>query len=492
MSKFHKAFKTGLVLTVSGLVSLVSAEAGTRSYSAVTASSYNGSKTQITTPGQGPVERDVTVPFNKSTYIDLPNDIMNIFVANRDIAEPLTLTSRRVVMFGRSPGQTNARFMDHDGNEMLSLNIRVERDIMGLKALLTEHGGSDEVQVQAVNNNLLLTGRVPNAVSAARVERLAALWLDETTEGGGAGEVVNLMTITARDQVMLKVRIVEMQRSVTKQLGINLAVAGEIGDATVSLMSNNAFASGAGFDGGFEWNNSGGGSIQQLTAGLQALEQIGLVRTVAEPTLTSVSGESASFQSGGEFPVLSGAGTLDPATGVITNSFEFKEFGVSVGFTPIVLDEGRISLNLETGISELTTVGSFETPSGNIPGLRTRRATSVVEVPAGSSIVIAGLIQEESRTAANGTPGAKDIPGLGALFRNRDEANTQTELVIIATPYLVDGTHPDNLQTPIDGFTPANDAEQVFLGRLNKANKRGDKPKALTRTRPGTFGYVVD
>ncbi len=491
MKSFHHTFKTCLILSVSGLISFVSAEAGTRSYSSVTANSYNGSTTQITAPGEGNAERDVTIAFNKSTYIDLPNDIMDVIIANRDIAEPLIHTSRRVVMFGRSPGQTNARFMDHDGNEMLSLNIRVERDITGLKTLLNDHGGSDDVQVKAVNNNLLLTGNVPNAVSASRIERLAALWLDETTTGD-AGEIVNLMNITARDQVMLKVRIVEMQRSVTKQLGINLAVAGEIGDATVSLMSNNALVSGAGFDGGFEWNNSGGGSIQQLTAGLQALEQVGLVRTVAEPTLTSVSGESASFQSGGEFAVLSGAGTVDPTTGVITNTFEFKEFGVSVGFTPVVLDEGRISLNLETGISELTTVGSIETASGSIPGLRTRRANSVVEVPAGSSIVIAGLIQEEARTAANGTPGAKDIPGLGALFRNRDEVNTQTELVIIATPYLVDGTHPDNLQTPTDGFTPASDAEQIFLGRLNKANKRGDKAQPLTPTRPGTFGYVVD
>ena len=417
---------------------------------------------------------------------------MDVIVANRTIAEPLLHTSRRIVMFGRTPGQTNARFMDHAGNEMLSLNIRVERDITGLKALLAEHGGSDEVQVKAVNNNLLLTGRVPNAVSSARIERLASLWLDEATTGGVEGGVVNLMNITARDQVMLKVRIVEMQRSVTKQLGINLAVAGQIGDATVSLMSNNGLATGAGFDGAFQWNNSGGGSLQQLTTGLQALERVGLVRTVAEPTLTTVSGESASFQSGGEFPILSNV--IRDDTGQLTRAFEFKEFGVSVGFTPVVLDEGRISLNLETGITEPTTDGSFETGGigGDVLGLRTRRAASVVEVPAGSSIVIAGLIREESRSSADGTPGVKDIPGLGALFRNRDEVNTQTELVIIATPYLVDGTHPDNLQTPADGFVPASDAEQIFLGRLNKANKRGKNSKDLTPTRPGTFGYMVD
>ena len=483
--------KACLVLTVSSFVSFAASEAGTRSYSDVTTTSYSPSKTHIVTPGHGPTERSVTIPFNKSTTIELPNDIMDVIIANREIAEPLVHSSRKIVMFGRSPGQTNARFMDHNGNEMLSLNIRVERDITGLKSLLSEHGGSNSVNVKAVNNNLLLTGGVPNAASAARIERLASLWLDETTTGN-AGEIVNLMNIEARDQVMLKVRIVEMQRSVTKQLGINLAVAGEIGDATISLMSNNALTAGAGFDGGIQWNNSGGGSLQQLTTGLQALEQVGLVRTVAEPTLTSVSGESASFQAGGEFAVLSGTGTVDPTTGTVTNTFEFKEFGVSVGFTPVVLDEGRISLNLETGISELTTVGSFTTASGTVPGLRTRRANSVVEVPSGSSIVIAGLIQQESRSTADGTPGVKDIPGLGALFRNRDELNTETELVIIATPYLVDGTHPDNLQTPIDGYVAPSDAEAIILGRLNKTYKRDENKPALTDSRFGTFGHVVD
>ena len=490
MRKFNMTFKALLGLTAAGTMSLVSADAGTRSYADVATTSYSPSTTHITTPGQGPVERSVTIPFNKSTNIELPNDVMDVIIANRSIAEPLIHTSRSVFMFGRTPGQTNARFMDHNGNEMLSLNIRVERDISGLKTLMSEHDGTSEVDIKAVNNNLLLTGSVPNAATAAKIERLAGLWLDEATTAN-TGAIVNLMSIQARDQVLLKVRIVEMQRSVTKQLGINLSVAGQIGDATVSLMSNNALLPGAGFEGLVEGINNGGGSIESLTTGLQALERIGLVRTVAEPTLTSVSGESASFQAGGEFPILSNVAIDD--NGELARAFEFKEFGVSVGFTPVVLDEGRISLNLETGITEPTVDGSFETGGvgGDILGLRTRRASSVVEVPAGSSIVIAGLIREESRSSADGTPGAKDIPGLGVLFRNRDEVNTQTELVIIATPYLVDGTHADNLQTPLDGFVPPSDSEAFLLGRLNKTYKGND----VTQTRPkhpGTFGYVID
>ena len=483
-------FKALLGLSAASIISFAGADAGTRSYADIATTNYSASTTQITTPGQGVTERSVTIPFNKSTNIELPNDVMDVIIANRDIAEPLIHTSRSVFMFGRQAGQTNARFMDHNGNEMLSLNIRVERDISGLKTLLAEHGGGYDVDVKAVNNNLLLTGKAPNIAAAGRIERLAGLWLDETTSGN-EGEIVNLMDITGRDQVLLKVRIVEMQRSVTKQLGINIGSDINIGDATVSLLSNNALAPGAGLTASAITGPKFGGTLQELTAGLQALEQVGLVRTVAEPTLTSVSGESASFQAGGEFPVLSGTGTVDPLTGTVTNSFEFKEFGVSIGFTPVVLSDGRISINLETGLSELTTVGAFETGSGSVPGLRTRRANSVVEVPAGASIVIAGLIQQEGRTTTSGTPGVKDIPGVGALFRNRDESNVETEFIVIATPYLVEGTHGDNLQTPLDSFVAPSDKEALFLGHLNKLYTPDQVSKA-SNGQHGTFGHVVD
>jgi len=162
------------------------------------------------------------------------------------------------------------------------------------------------VEIQAVNNNILLTGAVANASMANRVEKLAMMWLDETTTGGGEGEIVNLMAVEGKDQVLLKVRIVEMQRSVTKQMGINLNAIGRLGDSTVSLLSNAGLNTGAGFDGGVNWVNSGGGNLSSLGAGLQALERVGLIRTLAEPTLTAISGETANFLSGGEFPLLTG------------------------------------------------------------------------------------------------------------------------------------------------------------------------------------------
>lgn len=396
------------------------------------------------------------------------------------------------MLIGKQPGQTNAYFYGHDGQELLSLDIRVERDINGLKSLIAQHVSDATIEIQAVNNNILLTGSVQNASMADRVEKLAMMWLDETTAGGGEGEIVNLMSIEGKDQVLLKVRIVEMQRSVTKQMGINLSAIGQLGDSTVSLLSNSALNTGAGFDGTFNWNNTGGGNLSSLGAGLQALERVGLIRTLAEPTLTAISGETANFLSGGEFPLLTGV--FVDENGQLQREFEFKPYGVALGFTPVVLSEGRISLNISTEVSEPTTEGAFETGglSSDILGLRIRRANTVVELPAGGSLVIAGLIREESRQSSDGIPGAKDIPGFGALFRNRDDLNTQTELVVMVTPYLVDPTHPDKLQTPLDGFVPADDLENILLGKMNKVYAANGQPKISADTLSGPFGHVVD
>ena len=440
--------------------------------------------------------RSVTLPFSKSTVVELPADLADLVVSNPEIVEAVTHTARRTILIGSKPGQTNAFFYGHDGRELLSLDIRVERDMKGLHSLIRQHVPNADVEIQGINNNILLTGSVPDASTSNRLQSLAEMWLDEAA-GGGEGEVVNLLAVEGRDQVMLKVKIVEMQRSVTKQLGINLEAVGQLGDATVSLLSANGIATGAGFAGGANWVNQGDGDLRQLNSSLSALERVGLVRTMAEPTLTAISGETASFLSGGEFPLLSGT-TIDNF-GRITRQFEFKPYGVSLGFTPIVLSEGRISLNISTEVSEPTTEGSFETGgdfSSEILGLRVRRADSVVEIPAGGSLVIAGLIREETRQTSDGTPGLKDIPALGAAFRNRDDLQTQQELMIIVTPYLVEATHPDKLQTPIDAFVPATDSNAVVLGRINDTHKGiAPAPVAPAGFEPAaapSLGHVLD
>lgn len=491
MTKYMQTTKLfrSLFLASSALVLVGSASAGTRSYSHI--QSDVAQSVNIRQPGQGVNSRSIVLPFSKSTVVELPSEMLDVIVSNPEIVEAMVHTSHRAVLVGKQPGQTNAYFYGHDGQELLNLEIRVERDINGLKSLISEHASDATVEVKAVNDNILLTGSVPNAATANRVERLAELWLDEATPSGAEGRVVNLMTVMGKDQVLLKVRIVEMQRSITKQMGINLNAIGRLGDSTVSLISNTALQTGAGFTGTGTFNNTAGGALTELGLGLQALERVGLIRTLAEPTLTAISGETANFLSGGEFPLLTNVFFDDQ--GRLQREFEFKPYGVSLGFTPVVLSEGRISLNISTEVSEPTTEGSFETggASSDILGLRVRRANTVVELPAGGSLVIAGLIREESRQSIDGTPGLKNIPGIGAAFRNRDELTSQTELVIIVTPYLVDPTHPDKLQTPLDGFVPADDKSALLLGRLNKVYKGNGTP-ITPSTLPGPFGHVVD
>ena len=469
------------------------ADAGSRTYSSLSGTTAHG---EARIHDSSATSRSVTLPYSKSTVVELPADLADLVVSNPEIVEAVTHTARRTILIGAQPGQTNAFFYGHDGRELLSLDIRVERDMNGLHSLIGQHVPGADVEIQGINNNILLTGAVPDAATSNRLQSLAEMWLDEAA-GGGAGEVVNLLAVEGRDQVMLKVKIVEMQRSVTKQLGINLEAVGQLGDATVSLLSANGIATGAGLSAGANWVNQGDGDLRQLNSSLSALERVGLVRTMAEPTLTAISGETASFLSGGEFPLLSGT-TIDNF-GRVTRQFEFKPFGVSLGFTPIVLSEGRISLNISTEVSEPTTEGSFETGgdfSSEILGLRIRRADSVVEIPAGGSLVIAGLIREETRQTSDGTPGLKDIPALGAAFRNRDDLQTQQELMIIVTPYLVEATHPDKLQTPIDAFVPATDGSAVLLGRINDAHKAPaparPAPAGYAPAAPRGLGHVLD
>jgi len=392
--------------------------AGTRSYSHMQNTSAD---VKIQAPGSSINSRSIVLPFSKSTVIELPENVMDVIVSNPSVVEAVVHTSRRTMLIGKEAGQTNVYFYGHDGKELLNVDIRVERDIGGLEGLIGKNAPDSNVEVQVFNSNILLTGSVPNAAAMDRVEKLARMWLG--SNDGGEGEIVNLLAVEGKDQVMLKVRIVEMQRSVTKQMGLDLSAIGDLGGSTVSLLNSVGPSLTNGLTAGGTYNNSGGGDLTSLSGAISALETVGLVRTLAEPTLTAISGETANFLAGGELPLFSGATRDD--NGNLISSFEFKPFGVSLGFTPVVLSEGLISLSISTEVSEPTTENAFISEGGNtVLGIRVRRANTVVEMPAGGSLVIAGLIREESRSSVDGTPGLKDVPGLGALFRGRDSLTT--------------------------------------------------------------------
>jgi pilus assembly protein CpaC len=329
--------------------------------------------------------------------------------------------------------------------------------------------------------------------------------------------VINMLSIEGEEQVMLKVTVAEVNRTVLKQMGVNLAANINAGNfsqylgtantlpitaTTLGALPSVGVASSSTPAGSAPCNTvlpqipgSGSYVAQSGLAGsisfgagclgyaLRALERDGLVRTLAEPTLTAVSGESAKFLAGGEYPVPTSS--VNGAVGI-----EFKEFGIGVAFTPVVLSEGRISLKIDTQVSELSNEGALVLSGVQIPSLRKRSATSTVELPSGGSMALAGLISEQTRQNIEGLPGLKDVPILGTLFRSRDFAQNETELVVIVTPYMVRPTSRQNLARPDDGLAPASDLKANFLGQLNRVYGKG-KPMPDGGLK-GNHGYIVD
>lgn len=480
----------------------------------------------ITKPGQGIVARNVKLGLNKSAVLDIEAPVGEIALANPEIADIVVGSSHRLFVVGKEAGQTNAFVFDPYGAPIVNLDIRVEQDLSELSELLDKLLPDSELRVASVNGSVLLSGRVPSLADSDRAMRLSRRFVDEDEK------LVNMMTISGKDQVLLKVRIVEMQRSVTKQLGVNLTGNTSFGELTpgrlfevigsdgtpvvqewvnptrpmdASFSTQNAFSLAGralgGLAAGIGYSNYVGGALQSsIGTALSALERVGMVRTLAEPNLTAISGESANFLAGGEFPIP----VAQDDDGDIT--VEFKPYGVGLGFTPVVLSEGRISLRVSTEVSELSTQGAFqpETVVGasgggqpivvqsiSIPALTVRRAETTVELPSGGSMVIAGLIQERTKQSIDAIPGVKDLPILGALFRSRDFQNEDTEMVVIITPYLVDPTDPNKLRTPTDGYKTASDMKTILFGKLNEVYgvNGGKKIKGEWE---GPIGYILD
>ena len=289
-----------------------------------------------------------------------------------------------------------------------------------------------------------------------------------------------------RDQVLLKVTVAEVQRDVIKQLGIDISGSLNYGSAVVNFNSSNSFnASGVSPSSSLA---AAFGGNPRITATLQAMERAGVIRTLAEPNLTAISGETATFLAGGEFPVVTG--TSGPPA--YTPQVEFKKFGVSLIFTPVVLSQGRISLKVMTETSELSTDGALSVPGGiSIPSLKTRRAETTVEIPSGGSLALAGMIQEQTKQSINGLPGLMQVPILGTLFKSRDFINHQTELMILVTPYVVRAVAQKQLSRPDDGFSDPSDPSSVLLGRLNRIYGVAGKNEP-PHNYHGNYGFILD
>lgn len=437
--------------------------------------------------GAGGATRDLALPRGKSAVIELPVDVRDILITNPAVADAVLRSPRQIYVLGMTSGQTDAILFDTAGRRILSLNIRVDADFGALAETINRVLPGARVQVEPVGEAVILTGMVANAGDADKAGQIALRYVAKPEQ------VLNMLSIAGKDQVMLRVRVVEVQRSVIKQLGVNLNAVLQQGTGNITLgqvanFSINGTLPGGGTIGGTYAGPNG----DSLTGSIRAFERVGLVRTLAEPNLTAVSGEAAKFLAGGEYPVPV---NQDSSNGSVT--VEYKPFGVGLAFTPVVLSGGRISLKISTEISELTTQGAFTLGSSTsgtsltIPALTVRRAETSIELPSGGSMMIAGLIQQTTRENLDALPGVGAVPVIGSLFRSRDFLSGDTEMVVIVTAYVVDPNNPGAFQTPADGLQFAGDAETLLFGKLNKVV--GAPPGANTgRAYQGPIGYVIE
>jgi len=485
---------------------------------------------QTVSAGSGP--RLINLPRGTSFAVDLPADARDVIVSNPAVAEANVHSPRRITVIGIAPGETDAVFLDAAGRAILTLRVRVDAGVSALQDTLSRVAPGSQVRAEAVNDSIILTGMVTSAAESERVASVARAFVSAPEK------VLNLTTVAASDQVTLRVRIVEVQRNAIKQLGFDTnAVLGRVGEAQFLLGQVATFGINGSLLGGLtaeafrdtrpqpqleipcaagvegtcygvidgpnnrygaeNWDTAtardtvGDDGLNQGEATIRAFERVGLLRTLAEPNLTSVNGESASFLAGGEFPVPTGR----DRDGNIT--IEFKPYGVSLAFRPIVLSEGRISLQISAEVSELTQTGGITLGAGsdnplNIAGLNVRRVQNTVEMPSGGSMMIAGLLQENTRQAIDSFPGLGALPVLGQLFRSRDYLSGETELVVIVEPFIVTPTSRDRMQTPADGLRIASDAQTIFFGQLNQAYGSPAPGASTAPAWSGPVGYVIE
>ncbi len=385
-------------------------------------------------------------------------------------------------------------FFDADGHQIVGLDIAVTRDLNGLRAAIRQALPKADIHVEGLGEGVVLTGNVTSPLEAQTAFDIASRLVDD------GRKVVNGITVHGRDQVMLKVTVAEIQRDVIKQLGIDLS--GTIGTGTSVLNFSNANpfpVTGQPLVG----SNAVTARLNGINATLRAMERAGVIRTLAEPNLTAISGESSTFLAGGEFPIPAGYTCTAAVPGQAGNcqyQIQWKKFGVGLNFTPVVLGEGRISLKVMTEVSELSTdnqltltqsIGVNDTTTLTIPSIKTRRAETTVEIPSGGSLAMAGMIQEQTKQQINGMPGLMQVPVLGALFKSRDFINRQTELVVMVTPYVVRAVAQKHLSRPDDGFADASDPATILIGRLNRIYGVPGKVDQKTSYR-GNYGFILD
>ena len=407
--------------------------------------------------GPAAAQGGMQIAVNQGEVIRLPRPAASVFVANPEIADIQVMSPTLVYVFGKRAGDTTLFAVDVNEEIIFNRTLTITHNLGGLRNVFADLLPGGNVEAQSVGAGILLTGTVDSPREAEDAIRVASRYIGE------GGEVINRLSVLGSDQVHLRVRVAEVARTVNKDFGINWESIGAVGDFTFGLATGEDFLDAAGTilrseDADNLFGSYTGGDLD-INVLVDALAAEGLVTLLAEPNLTAMSGETASFLAGGEFPIP----VEQSDSGAI--SIDFKQFGVSLSFTPTLVTKNRINLRVRPEVSQLSELGAITINSLRIPALTTRRAETTVELGSGQSFAIAGLLQNSTRQSIDEFPILADVPVLGSLFRSDQWQRDETELVIIVTPYLVRPVDARQIALPTDGFEPPDDVDRVLYGR---------------------------
>ncbi|MEY8830315.1 type II and III secretion system protein family protein [Sedimentitalea sp. XS_ASV28] len=437
-------------------------------------------------------ESTLDIPMNRAIVVESEVPFAELSIANPGIADISSLSDRTIYVLGKSPGLTTLTLLDATGRLITNVNVRVAADVTEFKERLRQILPGEKIEVRTANDGIVLSGVVSSSARLQRALDLAERYAPE--------RVSNLMSVGGVQQVMLKVRFAEMQRSVSKSLSSSLGFNGSIfgGDTglnggTGTLNNQGALINSSAGNIPFANENTGAvlfgfnaGSVQ-VGLLIEALEQKGVVRTLAEPNLSALSGQEAKFLAGGEFPI-----PVAQRDGLF--SVEYKAFGIELNFVPRVVDQGVINLELMAAVSDIDPTQGANINDLTVPAFSRRETSTTVEMRDGESFAIAGLIEDEFLDNAAQMPWLGDVPVLGALFRSAEYERKQTELVIIVTAHLVSPTLGEALALPTDRITPPSESDLFLFGKMSK-ELRGSTQGAQEVAKQdfsGSYGYVMD
>ncbi len=429
----------------------------------------------LTTTASGGLVRNLQMGVGKSVVVDLPEEAAEIYVGAPRIANAIVRSATRIYVSAIANGQTSIFALARDGRKIAIVDVSVGRDVGELSNLLNAAIPGNDIHVRTVADSIILTGSVASAADAQKAIDIASGFLGVSSVAGGdakgasspafgadsviKGKLINSLTIRGLDQVSLRVTVAEIRREIVKQLGVTMSGSGPNG----SLKLDNPFAINGALsatEATLNWAKGSG----NFSATLQAFERQGVAHTLAEPTVTAVSGESAKFMAGGTIPILNSV-QCNPTC---QYGFIQQPYGVTLNFTPVVLSQGRIQLRIATEVTDVDYAAQVTFQGISVPGFRTRNNVTTVELPSGGSIATAGLMSTQTQQAINGLPGLMNLPVLGSLFRSRDYQRNETELMIVVTPYVVHAIDPSQIVRPDQNFEDASDPQAWFLGRVNR------------------------